>query len=152
MHEIEFELPTEADTVILGKRLAKIAKKGDVFALYGTLGMGKSVLARAFIQELCGDIDVPSPTFTLLQTYGSQDYDIYHFDLYRIKSPEDVFELGIEDAFYTGISLIEWPQQMGSYLPSDIFKIEITPFKNSRKLKITTSSSDKHTRLLSLKE
>ena len=69
---------TEADTVSLGQRIAKIAQKGDIFALDGTLGMGKSVFSRAFIQSLVGNTDVPSPTFTLLQTYDAPDFEIYH--------------------------------------------------------------------------
>ena len=64
-HKIEINLPTQEDTKRIGRKLAHIARKGDVFALYGTLGMGKSVLARAFVQELCGQGEVPSPTFTL---------------------------------------------------------------------------------------
>ena len=152
MQEFEFNLQSEQETINLGKKLSRIAKRGDVFALYGTLGMGKSVLARAFIQELCGNIEVPSPTFTLLQMYETPDFEIYHFDLYRIKAPEEVFELGIEDAFYGGVSLIEWPEQMGAYIPSDIFRIEITPYQNGRNIKISIKSADKQTRLLSLKE
>ncbi len=146
-NQIEFFLPTEKETKLLGERLASIAKMGDVFALYGTLGMGKSILARAFIQKLTQAKDVPSPTFTLLQTYQCSDFDIYHFDLYRIKSPEEIFEIGIEDAIYGGVSLIEWPEKMGGYIPKDIFKIEIKPFGNGRKITIITNSKDKHTRL-----
>ena len=92
---MELYLKTEADTQTIGKTLAKIAQTGDVFALYGTLGMGKSVFARAFVQELCGNQEVPSPTFTLLQTYEAPNFDIYHFDLYRLKSAEEIFEIGM---------------------------------------------------------
>ena len=89
-----FHAFSEADTAALGELLAARAQPGDVFALYGTLGMGKSVLARAFIQKLCGGQEVPSPTFTLVQTYEAPEFDIYHFDLYRLKSPEEIFEIG----------------------------------------------------------
>lgn len=146
----EFILPTEKDTISLSQRIAHIAKKGDVFALHGTLGMGKSVFARAFVQELCGVQDVPSPTFTLLQTYEAEDFDIYHFDLYRLKDPDEVFELGIEDAIYNGISLIEWPEKMGGYLPKDVFKVNIVPYSNGRKIIIQTLSDDKFFRLSSI--
>lgn len=147
---LEFNLPTEQDTIAIGKKLAHLARKGDVFALYGTLGMGKSVLARAFVQELCGNGEVPSPTFTLLQTYEAPDFDIYHFDLYRLKSPDEIFEIGVEDALYSGVSLIEWPDKMSPYLPRDIFKLEIVPQSNGRKLIITINSAEKQSRLVAL--
>ena len=147
---LEFNLPTEQDTIAIGKKLAHLARKGDVFALYGTLGMGKSVLARAFVQELCGNGEVPSPTFTLLQTFEAPDFDIYHFDLYRLKSPDEIFEIGVEDALYSGVSLIEWPDKMSPYLPRDIFKLEIVPQSNGRKLTITINSAEKQSRLAAL--
>ena len=149
---IELYLSTEEATKQLGQKLALIAKTGDVFALFGTLGMGKSVLARAFVQELCGQGEVPSPTFTLLQTYEAPNFDIYHFDLYRLKSAEDIFEIGMEEALYGGVSLIEWPEKMGGYLPRDIFRIEISNYKNGRKVVIKTTSEDKFLRLSALKE
>ena len=138
---------TEQQTKDLAKRFAKIAKKGDVFALYGTLGMGKSVFARAFIQYLSGAEEVPSPTFTLVQSYPLPDYDIFHFDLYRLKSPDEVFELGFEEAVYGGISLIEWPEKSGGWLPKDVFKIEISSHNDGRKITVETNSDDKSNRL-----
>lgn len=147
MNYNEYLLSTEQDTKNLAVKFAKIAKRGDVFALYGTLGMGKSVFSRAFIQELCKAEDVPSPTFTLLQTYEAPNFDIYHYDLYRLKHPDEVFELGIEDAFYNAVCLIEWPDKMGGYLPKDIFIIEILPFNNGRKIRVSASSAEKQTRL-----
>lgn len=149
---LEFYLQTEEDTRGIGRRLAHLARKGDVFALYGTLGMGKSVLARAFVQELCGLGEVPSPTFTLLQTYDAPDFEIYHFDLYRLKSSDEIFEIGVEEALYNGVSLIEWPEKMAPYLPRDIFRLELTPQENGRRLTIQTVSADKHSRLSVLRE
>ena len=107
--DFEYFSNSESDTIALGKKLARIAKRGDTFALFGTLGMGKSVLARAFIQELSGATEVPSPTFTLLQSYEGPDFEIYHFDLYRLKSPEEIFEIGMEDALYDGACLLSGP-------------------------------------------
>ena len=149
---VELNLPAEADTRAVGRRLARLARKGDVFALYGTLGMGKSVLARAFVQELCGSGEVPSPTFTLLQTYEAPDFEIYHFDLYRLMSPDEIFEIGVEEALYDGVSLIEWPDKMAPYLPRDIFKLELVPCGNGRKLTVSTNSAEKRTRLSALEE
>ena len=138
---------SEEDTVKLGIKLSKIAKKGDCFALYGTLGMGKSVFSRALIQSLTSAKEVPSPTFTLLQTYEAKNFEIYHYDLYRLKKPEEIFELGMEEALHEGVCLIEWPEQMKGYLPKNIFKIEITPEGKNRKITISTTDKDKAKRL-----
>ncbi len=120
-----FDLAGEADTVKLGAALARLARPGDVLLLAGTLGMGKSTLARAFVQALTDpDEEVPSPTFTLVQTYESAVGEIWHFDLYRLEKPEDAWELGIEDAFIDGICLIEWPDRLGHLAPRR--RLEIT--------------------------
>ena len=111
-------LADEAATISLGQRLAALARPGDVILLFGTLGTGKSTLARAFIRALTSDDEeVPSPTFTLVQAYETQAGDVWHFDLYRLDKPEDSYELGIEDAFVDGISLIEWPERLGRLIP-----------------------------------
>ena len=143
-----FIIKTEQQTKDLAKRFAKIAKKGDVFALYGTLGMGKSVFARAFIQCLSGAEEVPSPTFTLVQSYPANDCDIFHFDLYRLKSPDEVFELGFEDAVYGGITLVEWPENAGGWLPKDIIKINIVSHETGRLFRIDIGSEEKKDRLV----
>ncbi len=127
----------EKDTAEIGRKLSQNAQKGDCFALYGTLGMGKSVLCRAFIQNLTDVNDVPSPTFTLVQSYPAKNFDIYHFDLYRLKTAEEIFELGMEEALYEGVCLIEWPEKMGGYIPQKSIKIEIKSEKQGRKITIT---------------
>ena len=142
---------TETDTINLAAKFAKIAKKGDVFALHGTLGMGKSVFARAFIQALCDVKDVPSPTFTLVQTYSSSKGEIYHFDLYRLKHPDEVFELGFEDAIYGGICLIEWPENAGAWMPKNIIKISIVSYETGRLFTVETFSEEKAARLECIK-
>lgn len=122
----QFISKNEEDTIKIAKEIALTAKEGTVIALYGTLGAGKSVFCRAFIQSLCPFIeDVPSPTFTLLQTYEARSFDIYHFDMYRLKNPEEAFELGIEEAFFAGVCLIEWPEKIAPLLPKKIKKITI---------------------------
>ncbi|HEY1259264.1 MAG TPA: tRNA (adenosine(37)-N6)-threonylcarbamoyltransferase complex ATPase subunit type 1 TsaE, partial [Stellaceae bacterium] len=106
---IVVDLPDEMATAALAERLAGIAAAGDVIALEGELGSGKTTLARAFIAARGAGEEVPSPTFTLVQTYQAETVSIWHFDLYRLQAPEEAWELGIEEALADGISLIEWP-------------------------------------------
>ena len=142
-----FVTSDEQQTADIAGQFAAIAQRGDVFALYGTLGMGKSVFARAFIQKLTKADEVPSPTFTLVQSYPFNDLEIHHFDLYRLRSPEEVFELGFEDLLYSGISLIEWPEKAGNYLPRDIFKITISADNDKRIILVEANGADKQQRL-----
>ena len=107
-----------AATEALARKLAGIVRAGDVIALHGPLGAGKTAFARAFIIARAPDAgDVPSPTFTLAQLYDMADPVIWHFDLYRLDKPDDALELGIEAAFADGVALIEWPERLGGYLP-----------------------------------
>lgn len=116
-HAITVNLADEAATQTLGRNLANRMGPGDVVALWGDLGAGKTTLARAFVQALTTpDEDVPSPTFTLVQTYDGPTASIWHFDLYRLESPDDVWELDFEDAVHD-ICLIEWPDRIGRHLP-----------------------------------
>jgi tRNA threonylcarbamoyladenosine biosynthesis protein TsaE len=115
---IAFDLPDEAATAMLAARISAVADAGDVIALKGDLGAGKTSFARAFIRARGDrDIAVPSPTFTLVQVYEFTPAAIWHFDLYRLTSSEEAWELGIEDAFSEGISLIEWADRLGPLLP-----------------------------------
>ncbi len=109
---------SEDDTARFAVQCAEAAEYGDIFTLKGPLGAGKSVFCRAFIHHLSGnDIDVPSPTFTLVQTYETDKAPIWHFDLYRIEDPEEIYEIGWEEALSEGILLIEWPERLGHLLP-----------------------------------
>lgn len=114
---ITVELPLEAATARLAARVAALAQTGDVIALKGDLGAGKTTFARAFIAARGCAEEVPSPTFTLVQVYEPAGAPVWHFDLYRIAEPEEAWELGIEEAFAAGISLIEWPERLGPLLP-----------------------------------
>ena len=109
------------DTEGLAARLAAPSRPGDVLALSGPLGAGKTAFARGFIHSLGVVEEVPSPTFTLLQSYRTPDgREIAHFDLYRLESPDDVWELGWEDALQGAVVLLEWPERLGErLLPSD---------------------------------
>jgi tRNA threonylcarbamoyladenosine biosynthesis protein TsaE len=124
------ELTDEEATAALAARIAALARPGDVIALNGELGTGKTTFARAFIHARGGGEAVPSPTFTLVQVYEIGDVPIWHFDAYRLRDPDEAWELGIEDAFRDGISLIEWPERLGKLLPDRRLQIilsETTP-------------------------
>jgi tRNA threonylcarbamoyladenosine biosynthesis protein TsaE len=115
-------LPDLDATAKLAAELAALVRPGDVVALSGELGSGKTTFARALIAALADRFhvpreEVPSPTFTLVQTYDFPGISVWHFDLYRLKNPEEALELGIEDAFAVALSLIEWPERLGSLLP-----------------------------------
>ena len=120
-------LSSEDDTAQLGETLAKYAQAGDCFLLRGQIGAGKSVLARAFIRSLLGsETEVPSPTFTLVQTYDFGDVEIWHADLYRIGDTQEAVELGLTDAMTDQICLIEWPELIEGLTPNSALDIELT--------------------------
>lgn len=119
-------LTDETQTAALAENLAGLAEDGDVLALEGQLGTGKSVFARAFISARNGaPLEVPSPTFTLVQSYELPSGTIHHFDLYRLNNSEEVLELGLEDAFAAGISLIEWPGRASDFLPPEHIEVRL---------------------------
>ncbi len=105
---------SEEETIIFAKSFAEKISGGDVVFLEGTLGAGKSVFARALIRELTNtpNLNVPSPTFTLLQTYSSSKGEIYHYDLYRLKSSDEIYDLEWDTALQEGIILLEWPERL----------------------------------------
>ena len=120
----KINLNSECQTVSFAEILSDIAQQGDIFALNGDLGAGKSVFARAFITARNGaPIEVPSPTFTLVQVYELASGIVHHFDLYRLDTSEDALELGLDEAFDMGISLIEWPVRAGNFLPLNHLEI-----------------------------
>lgn len=114
-------------TEALAASLAKAAEIGDVILLQGDLGTGKTAFCRAFIQSTQQQPEeVPSPTFTLLQTFQGERYPIWHFDLYRLKYTEEALELGLEEAFEVGVSLIEWPELISELLPENCLSIRLS--------------------------
>ncbi|MGX9966614.1 tRNA (adenosine(37)-N6)-threonylcarbamoyltransferase complex ATPase subunit type 1 TsaE [Roseomonas sp. F4] len=121
-------LDDEAATVALAAKLAARARPGDAILLEGPLGAGKSALARAFLRAACGDpgLEVPSPTFTLVQSYDLPAGPAFHFDLWRLEGPEGLDELGWEEA-REGICLIEWPDRLGALRPEDALAITLAP-------------------------
>ena len=119
------DLPNETATAALAARVAALAVEKDIIALKGDLGSGKTSFARAFIRARGGNEEVPSPTFTLVQVYELCPTPIWHFDLYRLRRPEEAWELGIEVAFDEAISLIEWPDRLDPLLPERRLEISL---------------------------
>ena len=132
-----FDLQTEAATAALGREIARHLAAGDTVTLSGPLGAGKSVLARAIVRTFLAREEVPSPTFTLVQTYETQNFTIAHVDLYRVKAENELQELGLDEALERGVLIVEWPDRLGAQLPGD-------------RLDIVFEAVDGETRLLKL--
>lgn len=123
---LQRRLPDEAATAGLAAALAIRARPGDLIALRGELGVGKTAFARAFLRRLAGPaLEVPSPSFTLLQAYETAAGTVWHFDLYRIADPAEALELGFEEALGEGILLVEWPERLGRLLPPDRLELRL---------------------------
>lgn len=143
--ERRMQLADEAQTRLLGNRLAALLRVGDFIALHGDLGAGKTALARAIIQarlEACGQMEeVPSPTFTLVQNYETPELLLTHMDLYRLEKSGDAAELGIEEALDEGVLLVEWPGKLAA-LPADRLDIRMTHMgEGSREVRLTGHGS-----------
>ncbi|MGQ0581307.1 MAG: tRNA (adenosine(37)-N6)-threonylcarbamoyltransferase complex ATPase subunit type 1 TsaE [Reyranella sp.] len=121
-------LPDEASTERLGAALAARLRPRDVVALVGGLGAGKTTLARAILRAASGQpaLVVPSPTFTLVEVYDTSKGVFWHFDLYRLEQPEQVFELGWEEARTDGIALVEWAERLGPLLPHERLTVTLS--------------------------
>jgi tRNA threonylcarbamoyladenosine biosynthesis protein TsaE len=110
----------------LARRLAAHLRAGDVVLLSGDIGAGKTHFARCVIQALLPmPEDVPSPTYTIVQTYPGPECEIWHLDLYRLVGPNEVFELGLVDVFETAICLIEWPDRLGDLAPPPALRLDL---------------------------
>lgn len=133
---------SEEETAVFAASFAANIKAGDVILLRGDLGAGKSVFARSVIRNLCGvpDLEVPSPTYTLVQQYDIAGGVLWHFDLYRLSDPSEVYETGWEEALNGGVIMVEWPERLGSLLPRQYQDVRIegvTGHPNQRKISIT---------------
>lgn len=130
---MQTESNSESSTVEIAAALAGEITAPALVFLHGPLGAGKSVFARSFIRTLTGDphLDVPSPTFTLVQTYDTPAAALWHFDLYRLKDPEEIYELGWEEALDGNIVLVEWPERLGALAPKNAVHVTITPAKGA---------------------
>ncbi|MCB1545834.1 MAG: tRNA (adenosine(37)-N6)-threonylcarbamoyltransferase complex ATPase subunit type 1 TsaE, partial [Rhodoblastus sp.] len=122
------EAQDEADTREVAERIARLVGAGDLVTLSGDLGVGKTAFARALIRSMTGepDLDVPSPTFTLMQVYEGADFPIVHADLYRIGNPSELTELGWDEATESALVLVEWAERAGGALPEERLDVRLT--------------------------
>lgn len=120
----ETRTENEGETRQLGNTLAGLLQKGDVVALYGDLGSGKTVFVKGICEGLGVDEQVTSPSFTLIQEYRGR-VPVAHFDFYRLESVSAIEDLGVDDYFDTGISLIEWAERGKEILPAEHFEVHL---------------------------
>jgi len=139
-------LPDPDATAALALRFAERAREGDVLLLSGPIGAGKSHFARAFIQCFV-DEDVPSPTFTLVQTYQARAFEIWHADLYRLSHPDEADELGLIEAFETAVCLVEWPEKLGKDAPKKALTLLFSTENDGRQLRISFHDQNWYARL-----
>ena len=138
--QLSFDTPEK--TGEFAQQLGSILTAGDVVLLVGDIGAGKSYLARALIQSVQNiPEDVPSPTFTLVQTYDTRIGEIWHADLYRLTGPDEVIELGLVDAFETAVCLIEWPDRLGDLTPAHTLNLAFAVIGDDAR-QITVTSDD----------
>lgn len=122
-----FESNSEEQTYRFAKELAIKSKSGDIYALIGDLGVGKTAFTKGFAAGLDIDEPIVSPTFTFVQVYDSGRMPLYHFDVYRIGDPDEMEEIGYEDYFYgDGVSIMEWADLVEDILPDSVIRITIT--------------------------
>ena len=135
---VHIDLPEPDDTVAVASRIAPHLHAGDCVLLTGTLGAGKTHFARSVIQARLADNglweDVPSPTYTLVQTYDDTVCEIWHADLYRLSNPTELTELGLEDALGSAITLVEWPDRLGDLAPESALQITLEMHGEGRRL------------------
>ena len=121
-----YETNSEKETFELGKNLGEQAKAGQIFCLNGDLGVGKTVFTQGFAKGLGIEENVNSPTFTIIQVYEEGRIHLYHFDVYRIGDPEEMYEIGYEEYFFgEGVCLIEWSKLIDELIPEEAINIEI---------------------------
>ena len=135
-------LADEAATARLGVAISRALHAGEAVCLSGPLGAGKSTLARALVRALTKpDEDVPSPTFTLVQFYEGAGLKVAHFDLYRLISPDEAYEIGLDEALDDGAAVIEWPERLAGQLPADRLDVEIAIDGAGRRARLTPHGS-----------
>jgi len=142
MTAYHIDLPDLDSVARLGAAIAQEARVGDILALSGDLGAGKTTLARAILSSLGLAEEAPSPTFTIVVTYDAPPLrlPVWHVDLYRLEEPEETVELGLDEAFDTALSLIEWPERMEGFMPADRLWLALAPATNGKGRTLTVDA------------
>ncbi|WP_419759458.1 tRNA (adenosine(37)-N6)-threonylcarbamoyltransferase complex ATPase subunit type 1 TsaE [Acidisoma sp.] len=148
---LELVLPSLDATEALARRVGQLLRPGDAVLLSGPLGAGKSAFARALLRDLVGDpaLEVPSPSFTLVQSYETPRGVVHHYDLWRVEPGPDLRELGLDDAF-RDIALIEWPDRLGLQTPDDALAITFTPRPDGSRRAVLSGWPDRLPQLMDL--
>lgn len=142
---ISITLSSEDETAHLARTISPYLRAGDVVLLEGSIGAGKSFFSRALILSILETPeDIPSPTFTLVQTYIAPKFEIWHCDLYRLTSPYEAQELGLEDAFDDALCLIEWPDRLGDLTPKDALLLSLQTTDTPQTRRATLSATSPH--------
>ncbi len=129
-----FYTKSESETILLGEAIGSFLQKGDILALQGTLGAGKTTLTKGIAKALKITDDVTSPTFCLISEYESPMTPLYHIDVYRLEGIEDFENLGAEDLLYgDGVCIIEWSEKIMSILPKRTIILTITPLSDGQR-------------------
>ena len=131
-----FNIQKEINTKCIAENISNICYHGDVIAISGELGSGKSTFAKYFIKNLVQTKSVPSPSYNILLTYNSKDKTICHMDAWRLKNENEVLNLGITEMFEKSIFIIEWAEKIKTFIPSNALKLSIKREKNKRILLI----------------
>ena len=141
---MELDLPTLAATEALARTLAPQLRPGDAVLLEGPLGAGKTAFARALLRAACGDpkLEVPSPSYTLVQSYTAPGLIVHHFDLWRLHGPQSLVELGWDEAV-RDVVLVEWPDRLGTLRPADALTITLSPADGDARRAVLTGWADR---------
>ena len=131
-----FNIQEENKTKIIAQEISKICKKGDVLAISGNMGSGKTTFIRYFIQKVSKAKSVPSPSYNIMLPYESRYSKIYHMDVWRLKNHKEALSLGITEMFDNAIFLIEWAEKIKIILPSDSLNLSIKNINNQKILEI----------------
>ena len=131
-----FNIQEENKTKIIAEKISKICKKGDVLAISGSMGVGKTTFIKYFIQKITKAKSVPSPSYNIILPYKSKHSTIFHMDAWRLKNHNEALSLGITEMFDDAIFLIEWAEKIKAILPTDCLKLLIKNKKNKKYIEI----------------
>ncbi len=132
--KMKFHTTTEDQTIALGEKIGSLLKGGEVLAMRGTLGAGKTTITKGIAKSLGIDETITSPTFCLISEYSGKKLDLYHMDVYRLEGAEDFENLGTDEMLYgNGVSIIEWSEKISSVLPKKSITIELIPHENGER-------------------